>query len=258
MENEFKIDQLSVRIYKDKLQMGGAAADMAEKYISNAITQRGEAVIVLATGASQFEFLEALSQKQLDWKKVVAFHLDEYVGLKADHPASFRRYLRERIIDKVSIGKYYLIEGNSENVEAECYRIESLLVQCTVDVAFAGIGENGHLAFNDPPASFDDKVKFKVVDLDETSRRQQMGEGWFKTLEEIPRRAITMTIPGIMQSKAIICIVPEKRKAEAVKKTLTGDILPEFPASILRKHPKATLFLEYDSASLLDKSLIRT
>jgi len=253
MEDEFKVDLLSIRIYRDKYQLGRAAADMAEKYMTNAINERGEAVIILATGASQFEFLDSLSGRQIEWKKVIAFHLDEYVGINANHPASFRRYLRERIIDKVGIGTSHLIEGDNEDVEGECKRLGKLMERYKVDVAFVGIGENGHLAFNDPPASFNDKVKYKVVELDETSRKQQMGEGWFKTLEEVPKQAISMTIPAIMESKAIICSVPDVRKAEAVKKTLVFDISPDFPASILRKHPDATLFLENYSASLLDR-----
>lgn len=251
---EFKVDQLSVRILENKTQVGRAAANMAAKYISNAIQNRGEAIIILATGASQFEFLDSLATKRLDWHKVVAFHLDEYAGLPESHPASFRKYLRERIIDRVGIGTYYLIEGDQGEPEAECRRLENLLAQYTVDVAFVGIGENGHLAFNDPPASFEDEVKFKVVELDEISRRQQIGEGWFRTLEEVPSKAITMTIPTIMESCAIICTVPEKRKAEAVEKTLMDNVSPNCPASILRKHPEATLFLDRESASLLDES----
>jgi glucosamine-6-phosphate deaminase len=257
MEKAFKVDQLSIHIYKDKYQLGKAAADKAEKYISNAIDKKGEAVIILATGASQFEFLDSLTKKKIDWKKVVAFHLDEYVGLPASHPASFRRYLRERIIDKVGMGTYYLIEGDCEDVETECKRLDDLLVKYTVDVAFVGIGENGHLAFNEPPANFNDKVKFKVVELNEVSRKQQMGEGWFKSLIEVPRYAITMTVSAIMDSRTIICTVPDARKAEAVKNTLSFDISSEFPASILRKHVGAMLFLERDSASLLDEAIMR-
>jgi len=257
MEKEFKVDQLSVHIYEDKYLMGKAAADKAEKYISNAIDHRGKAIIILATGASQFEFLESLSKKQVDWNKVVAFHLDEYVGLPASHPASFRRYLRERIIDNVGIGTYYLIEGDCGDVEAECRRLSKLLTKYTVDVAFVGIGENGHLAFNEPPANFNDKVKFKVVELNEVSRKQQMGEGWFKSLDEVPKYAITMTVSAIMDSRAIICTVPDARKAKAVKNTLSFDISSEFPASILRRHAGAMLFLERDSASLLDEAIMK-
>jgi len=257
MEKAFKVDHLAIQIYNDKYQLGQAAADKAEKYICDAIDKKGEAVIILATGASQFEFLDSLTKKQINWKKVVAFHLDEYVGLPASHPASFRRYLRERIIDKVGMGTYYLIEGDCEDVEAECKRLDDLLAKYTVDVAFVGIGENGHLAFNEPPANFNDKVKFKVVELNEVSRKQQMGEGWFKTLDEVPKYAITMTVSAIMDSRAIICTVPDLRKAEAVKSTLNFNVSSEFPASILRNHAKATLFLERDSASLLDEAIMR-
>ncbi len=255
MQNNFKVDQLSIYIYKDKYQLGKAAADKAEKYISNAIRERGKAVIILATGASQFEFLDSLTKRNLNWNKVVAFHLDEYVGISDTHPASFRLYLRERIIEKVGIGTYYLIEGDNQDVEQECKRLDEIFSQYTVDVAFVGIGENGHLAFNEPPASFDDKQSYRIIELDVKSRRQQMGEGWFNKLDEVPEKAITMTIPAIMKSKAIICTVPDARKAEAVKKTLSNDVSPEFPASILRQHPDTSLFLDIDSASLLDDLL---
>lgn len=251
MIKEFKIDRLSISIYNDKFELGRAAADMAEKYIYKALDERGEAVVILATGASQFEFLDSLSGRKIDWKRVVAFHLDEYVGIDASHPASFRRYLRERIIDKVGIGTSYLIEGDNPDVEAECRRLDGILKRYSVDVAFIGIGENGHLAFNDPPALFDDPATFKVVDLDEKCRKQQLGEGWFKTLEEVPRKAITMTIPAIMASKAIICSVPDLRKADAVKNTLMEKVTPHCPASIMRKHEQAYLYLDRFSASHL-------
>ena len=256
MVKEFRVDRLSVQIFENKTELGRAAAETAGQYISDAIDKRGEAVIILATGASQFDFLNSLTEKPLDWQSIVAFHLDEYVGLPETHPASFRKYLRDRIIDKTGIGTYYLIQGDQTDPEAECRRLESLLDQYTVDAAFVGIGENGHLAFNDPPALFDEETKFKVVSLADTSRRQQIGEGWFSTMEEVPRQAITMTIPAIMESRAIICTVPEKRKAEAAKRMLMGEISPECPASILRKHPEATLFLDSDSASMLDESIM--
>ena len=255
MQKNLKVDQLSINIYEDKYQLGKAAADVAEKCISSAIREHGKAVIILATGASQFEFLDSLTKRNLDWDKVVAFHLDEYVGISDTHPASFRLYLRNRIIEKVGIGTYYPIEGDNQDVEQECKRLDEIFSQYTVDVAFVGIGENGHLAFNEPPASFDDKQSFKIIELDVKSRRQQMGEGWFKTLDQVPEKAITMTIPAITKSKAIICTVPDARKAEAVKKTLSNDVSPEFPASILRQHPDTSLFLDIDSASLLDDLL---
>ena len=248
----FKRDNLVVEIYEDKVRLGQAAADLAQIYLSEAIRQRDEAVIILATGASQFEFLNALSKKNIAWNKVIAFHLDEYIGISDTHPASFRRYLRERFIDKVGIKTSFFIKGDCNDAQLECQRLETTFNKYVVDIAFTGIGENGHLAFNDPPAQFDDRVKFKVVDLHEISRKQQLGEGWFKTLADVPKQAISMTIPAILDSKSIICCVPERRKVEAVKNTLTGPISPDCPASILRQHEQCTLFLDFDSASLLD------
>jgi len=256
MIRELKVNQLHICVFPDKYQLGKAAADQAERIIKTAIDERGEAVVILATGASQFEFLEALIIRNIDWSKVTSFHLDEYVGIPETHPASFRKYLKDRILEKVDFGKYFLINGECDDVEKECRRLEEIFNKYTVDVAFTGIGENGHLAFNDPPACFDDQLKFKVVNLDETSRKQQLGEGWFPTLEQVPARAITMTIPSIMNSKAIICIVPDMRKAEAVKRTLINEISPWCPASILRNHPNSHLFLDRKSAMLLPESLL--
>lgn len=253
MVQEFSVDRLRVCIYTNKYELGKAAAELAKKYIYEAIKKRGEAVIILATGASQFEFLDSLVEKQLDWQKVVAFHLDEYVGISEKHPASFRRYLRERILDRVNIGNFYLIEGDKDDVEAEVRRLNLLFRNYKVDVAFTGIGENGHLAFNEPPANFQEKCIFKAIELDEISRKQQVGEGWFNFLEEVPKYAITMTVPAILDSKAIICTVPDARKAVAVRKTLTNNVSPNFPASILRTHPEATLFLDSESASMLSE-----
>jgi glucosamine-6-phosphate deaminase len=255
MISQGTVDQLKVSLFEDKLLLSSAAADLAEEYINQAIQDRCEAVIILATGASQFEFLESLTQRQIEWQKVVAFHLDEYVGITEDHPASFRRYLTERIIDRVGIGQSYLICGDCEDIQAECTRLDKLFQQYTVDVAFTGIGENGHLAFNDPPASFDDHTNFKVVRLDDACRRQQLGEGWFNTLEDVPQDAITMTIKAIMRAKNIICCVPDRRKAEAVRKTLIEEVSPGCPASILRRHPNSTLLIDQASASLLPEAL---
>jgi glucosamine-6-phosphate deaminase len=250
------VDKLQISVFENKILLAKAAADLAEQHINEAIKDRNKAVIILATGASQFEFLESLTQRQIDWKKVVAFHLDEYVGIAENHPASFRSYLRERIIDKVGIAHYYFIAGDCVDTEAECARLNNLFDQFSVDVAFTGIGENGHLAFNEPPASFSDRMNFKVVRLNDTSRRQQMGEGWFKTLDEVPEHAITMTIEAILTSRSILCTVPDLRKAEAVRKTIMEDISPWCPASILRKHKASCLFLDQASASLLPESII--
>ena len=248
---EFRIDKLLVRIFKDKNHLGKAAADLGEQYITKAIEKRGEAAIILASAASQFEFLESLITRRIDWKHVVAFHLDEYIGVSENHPASFRKFLHDRLLDKVGISKYYLIEGEQTNIENECERIGNIFDQYQVDVAFIGIGENGHIAFNDPPANFDDKVNFKIVRLDKISRNQQLKEGWFKTMDAVPKMAITMTVPAIMASKAIVCTVPDLRKADAVRRSLEGEVSPEIPASILREHPGANLLLDVHAASLI-------
>jgi glucosamine-6-phosphate deaminase len=222
--------------------------------LTSAIKEKGEAVFVVATGASQFEFLEALaSMSSIDWSRTTMFHLDEYIGIQENHPASFRKYLKERLINKVHPGAVYLIKGDSEDPELECERLNRIISKKEIDVSFVGIGENGHLAFNDPPADFDTEKPYIIVELDEDCRRQQLGEGWFNSLNEVPHKAISMSIKQIMKSRNIICTVPDTRKAQAVKDCLEGTISPEHPASILRKHKKVFLFLDKDSSSLLKK-----
>ena len=245
---------MELRIFETKKEMGRAAAEEAAQILREAIKEKNEAVFVAATGASQFEFLEALvSITLVDWSKTMMFHLDEYIGIPENHPASFRKYLKERLIEKVHPGTFYLINGDAENPKLECERLNKIISNKEIDVAFVGIGENGHLAFNDPPADFDTVKPYIVVELDENCRRQQLGEGWFKGLNEIPRRAISMSIKQIMKSKNIICTVPASRKAQGVKNCLAGDISPYNPASILRKHKNAFLFLDKNSAKLLKK-----
>ncbi len=184
------------------------------------------------------------------------FHLDEYIGFSADHPASFRRYLRERLTSRVPIGTAHFIEGDASNLEKELDRLNGLLASTPIDVAFVGIGENGHLAFNDPPANFEVATPYIIVHLDEACRRQQFGEGWFKTLEDVPKRAISMSVKQIMKSAHIICTVPDRRKAKAVKACLEGEIGPMVPASILRRHSQCFLFLDREAASLLAPSTL--
>jgi glucosamine-6-phosphate deaminase len=245
---------MKVKVFETRQQMGKAAAEEAARILINTIKEKGEAVFIAATGASQFEFLENLaSMPSFDWSKTTMFHLDEYIGIPQAHSASFRNYLKERLIDKVHPGAVYLIKGDAEDQESECERLGKIISEKRIDVAFIGIGENGHLAFNDPPADFDTEKPYLVVELDEVCRRQQLGEGWFKSLNEVPRRAISMSIKQIMKSKNIICTVPDSRKAQAVKDCLEGDISPDHPASILRKHKNAFLFLDKDSAKLLKK-----
>ena len=243
---------MDVRVFDAKDKLGRAAADHAAEIITRAIAERGEACLIAATGASQFEFLDALVQKpNIDWSKTVFFHLDEYVGLSESHPASFRKYLRERIADRVHPGKFYFVEGERPDPQAECRRLGEIISRYTVDAAFVGIGENGHLAFNDPPADFETEEPYLVVELDEACRRQQVGEGWFGSLAEVPPRAISMSIKQILKSRYILCVVPDKRKAQAVKDCLEAEISPRHPASVLRLHPATTIFLDTDSASLL-------
>lgn len=210
-----------------------------------------------ATGLSQIEFLQALAiASKVNWSKTSMYHLDEYVGLPESHPASFRHYLRERLISRVHPGTVRLIDGNVPNPLAECERLNKLLSEDKVDVAFLGIGENAHLAFNDPPADFDTDVPFVVVELAETCRTQQVNEGWFKALDDVPQRAITVTIRQILEADCIICVAPGRRNADAVKCALSGPITPSCPASALRKHSNVHVYLDIDSTRLLDQASI--
>ncbi len=207
--------------------------------------------MIAGTGTSQFDFIQSLTEQSgIDWPKVTLFHLDEYIGMDESHPASFRRYLRERLVSKVGIKSHHFLNPQPDPA-AECSRMGALITREPVDVAFVGIGENGHLAFNDPPADFDTEEPYLIVNLDLKCRQQQLGEGWFTTLDEVPKQAISMSVRQIMKSRTILCVVPEARKAEAVRATLREPISPMLPASILRTHPDATLFLDGQSSSLL-------
>lgn len=235
-----------------KLDLSRAAASQASEIIRAAIAERGQAWITVATGASHLEFLEALTQEPaLDWSKVTCFHLDEYLGLPVSHPASFRKYLKKRFVDQVHPRLFHYVDGEHPDPSAECRRLGQLISDCQIDVAFVGIGENGHLAFNDPPANFEAEDPFLVVQLDEACRQQQLKEGWFDSLEEVPRTAISMSIRQILKSGKILCIVPDQRKAAAVRDCLELEISPWRPASSLRLHDKTTFFFDRDSASLL-------
>jgi glucosamine-6-phosphate deaminase len=242
-------------VFKTKEQMGQAAGASAAEEIERAIENKGLANIILATGTSQFETLEALVDcKGIDWSKVAMFHLDEYIGLPQGHPASFRKYLKERFVAKVpGLCKVNFIKGDVPDPFAECSRLARVLSAQPVDVAFVGIGENGHLAFNDPPADLETDEPFIIVELDERCRRQQLNEGWFETLDQVPRRAISMSIRQIMRSNCIIVSVPEKRKAQAVKAALEGPVTNSCPASMLQMHPSCRIFLDGPAASLLSK-----
>jgi glucosamine-6-phosphate deaminase len=231
--------------------LGQAAAEHAAERLRSAIAAKGRARIVAATGAAQFSFLDALTRdRSVDWPKVEMFHLDEYVGLAADHPASFRKFLTDRLIAPTGLGTAHLLDGEC-HPEAVCLETGTLLRAEPVDVAFVGIGENAHLAFNDPPADFDIEQPYIVVDLDEACRRQQVGEGWFPSLADVPTQAISMSIRQILSAREIIAIVPERRKAIAVRAALEGEISPLVPASILRTHPNVTVYLDRESSELL-------
>jgi len=233
-----------------------AAARQAQHLLVNAISEKGCVRLIAATGASQLKFLEVLTDlPDIQWNKVEMFHLDEYIGMSEAHPASFRRYLRSRLIEKVGIHNYHLLDGTRapEEVMAE---VGAAIQSQPIDVAFVGIGENGHLAFNDPPADFNNQAPYTIVTLDEPCRKQQFGEGWFATLDDVPHRAISMTVRQIMSSKNIVAVVPDARKAQAVKDCLEGEISPMHPASILRQHSSTTLYLDPDSAAKLSPATI--
>ncbi len=240
-------------VYKTKGDMGAAAGSTAAGAIRRAIADKNQANIILATGASQFEMLEHLtSVDTVDWSKVTMFHLDEYIGLGPDHPASFRKYLRERFVDRVGrLKAVHFVHGDAKDPAAECRRLGDLIRAHPIDVACVGIGENGHLAFNDPPADFETEEPYLVVDLDERCRRQQLGEGWFASFEAVPSQAISMSIQQILKSRRIIVTVPDRRKAEAVRNALEGPVTPRCPASILQQHENCFIFLDEPAASLL-------
>ena len=245
-----------IRVFNNKIQLGQAAARQAADAIERAISEHGRARIIAATGMSQFEFLNALTETpRVDWTKIEMFHLDEYVGLPATHPASFRKYLLERLIEPAGITRYHLLDGEADPVDV-CKRAGEEISAAPIDVAFVGIGENGHLAFNDPPADFETDDPYIVVDLDDACRRQQVGEGWFAALDDVPRQAISMTVKQILKAQEIICVAPDARKAEAVRNCFENEISPEFPASILRTHGDTTVYLDSESSSLLNPELI--
>jgi glucosamine-6-phosphate deaminase len=241
---------MEIVISETKQILGKKAARMGAELIRKAIFDRGYANIIVATGASQFEMLNELVKEDIDWSVVRAFHLDEYIGISEFHPASFRKYLKERFVDIVSLLDFIFVNGETNPYE-ECIRLGKLISKNAIDVAFVGIGENSHLAFNDPPADFETEEAYLVVTLNEDCRRQQLGEGWFPTIDDVPEKAISMSIKQIMKSKTIICSVPDLRKAEAVKKTVEGSISPAIPASIMRQHEAVWLYLDKDSASML-------
>jgi glucosamine-6-phosphate deaminase len=245
---------MDIRILRDRHSVGKAAASQAANAIRMALRDHGQARIVAATAASQKEFLEELTQApDIDWRRVEAFHLDEYIGLDITHPGSFRKMLLDQLIHKTGITDYHLLGG--DDAVSVVRSASAALASAQIDVAFLGIGENGHLAFNDPPADFDTEEPYLVVTLDEACRRQQVGEEWFSDISEVPQRAISMSVKQILKAKELIAVVPGRQKASAVKAAFNGEVGPMVPASILRTHPNATVYLDEESASLLDMTL---
>jgi len=256
--SEKKFGSLAVLVFSNEDDMGVYAAREAEKVIGSAINRRGDARVMLATGNSQIKFMEQLRDRTgIDWARVTVFHMDEYIGIPATHPASFRRYIKSRLTDFVKPKAAHFIDGDASDVKAEVRRYSALLSERPMDLCCMGIGENGHLAFNDPPASFSDTELLKIVTLTEECRRQQTGEGHFPTIADVPPTAITVTIPALLSAVTIFVIAPEMRKAEAVRKALVGPIAESCPASILQRYANARLLLDNDSASSLPPDDLR-
>jgi glucosamine-6-phosphate deaminase len=242
---------MKLKIYDDKQSLSQAAAEQAATAIREAIGDRGQARVVAATAASQIVFLDALTQKAgIDWARVEVFHLDEYVGLPITHPGSFRKMLLEQLIHKTGIKKYHLLDGDG-NLADVLHRTAQAIASAPIDIAFLGVGENGHLAFNDPPADFDIEDPYLIVNLDEDCRQQQVGEAWFSDISQVPKQAISMSVRQILKARELLAVVPDRRKARAVKACFEGEMSAMAPASILRTHPNATIYLDKTSASLL-------
>lgn len=246
---------MQVEILPTPDEMGVAAAQHAAAVLRKALKERGEANLIVATGASQFTVLSNLVQQpDIAWNKVTGFHLDEYIGLPISHPASFRGYLKQRFVDLVPLKEFHYIDGEVEPAKAECERLGRLISNVDVDLALVGIGENGHLAFNDPPADFQTTQPYLIVDLDDACRRQQLGEGWFPTFDDVPQQAISMSVQQILKTRTIICSVPDERKSAAVQGAVEGPVTPDVPASILQQHAETTLYLDRAAASRLAAS----
>ena len=242
-------------VYSTKKETSRVAAQKAGEIIKEAIKRKNKATVIVATGTSQVDFLEFITKdSQIDWSKTEVFHLDEYVGISKNHSASFRKFLKEQFIDKVQPGTAHLINGDSNDLDEEVNRLNQLIKDKEIDVIFLGIGENGHIAFNDPPADFETEDPYIVVTLDQACKKQQVGEGWFESLDDVPTKAITISVSQIMKSNNLICVVPGSRKAEAVRNCFEGNISPKYPASILRNHEYAFVYLDNDSAQLLERT----
>jgi len=241
---------MEIIISESKEELGKKAARNGANIIRKTISENGSANIIVATGASQFEMLSELVTEDIDWSMVTGFHLDEYIGISESHPASFKKYLKERFVEKIDMKEFNYVNGNTD-VEIECERLNNLIKRYKIDVAFIGIGENAHIAFNDPPANFEIDDPYITVELDEACRNQQFGEGWFSSFDDVPKEAISMSVKQIMKSEHIICSVPDLRKSAAAYNTINNEISPMVPSTMLKMHPSAWLYLDKQSASKL-------
>ena len=253
----FVVDRLSAKVYADRTEMGREAGQAAAAALRERLAAQGSARVIFAAAPSQQETLDALAAAPgIDWGKVAAFHMDEYIGLPEGAPQSFGRWLREAIFDKVRPGQVHYLDGRARDPQAEAERYAGLLKGAPIDFCLMGIGENGHIAFNDPPvADFDDPKLVKIVELDRPCRQQQVNDGCFAAFDDVPKTALTLTIPALLSASRLFCMVPGPRKAEAVKRTLQGPISTGCPASVLRRHPAATLYLDADSHRLSDTAI---
>lgn len=248
---------MRIKVFDDKRSLSQAAAEQAARAIRDAIHQRGRARIVAATAASQIDFLDALAEsKGIDWQQVEVFHLDEYIGLPITHPGSFRKMLLELLVERVGVVKYHLLDGEGREPEIKVQEVSDAIASDLIDIEFLGIGENGHIAFNDPPADFATEAPYIIVNLDRACREQQVGEAWFENISQVPTQAISMSVRQILKAREILAVVPDTRKAAAVQLCFEGAISPMAPASILRTHPNATIYLDRNSASLLGGNVI--
>lgn len=246
---------MKIRVLKTPEELGESAAEFCAGLINKAIEEKGLARIVLSTGASQFDTLNSLIGMDIDWSKVEMFHLDEYIDLPETHPASFRKYLKERFTSKVELKKAYFVDGERD-IEEHIKELNAAVTKLPIDLGLIGIGENAHVAFNDPPADFETKEPFIVVELDDVCKNQQVREGWFETIDDVPKQAISMSVHQIMQCKTIVSCVPYDVKANAVKQMLENDVTPDIPATILKTHSDYHLYLDEDSAALADKGML--
>ncbi len=253
----FKVDRLAVKVFRTRRELGEAAGTAVAARMRELLAAQPKVRMIFAAAPSQAELLETLvAAPGINWKRVTAFHMDEYIGLPDGAAQSFGRWLKEAIFDRVRPGEVHYVDGRAKDVAAECARYEKLLGAEAVDLCCLGIGENGHIAFNDPPvADFKDPRRVKAVELDAPCRTQQVNDGCFPSFEAVPKVALTLTVPALLGAKQLHCAVPGPRKAAAVKRTLQGEISTECPASILRTHPAAVLYLDEDSAHLADTAI---